>query len=262
MSNALVLAAGIAGLPIGSVLNRLIVREPGYLIVDPGDLPEGADPALLNELQPVPVVDAVPMLSLLRPRRAWRGWFPITEVVTAGVFALTVHRIGDQSPTLAVLFLMAALITLAAIDLRVFRIPDRINFPAMAIGFALIVVTSVEQGAARAIAGAVAGAVTYFGFLFLAHVISPRGMGFGDVKLAGLMGLYLGWLGWVPGSAADQYLGALRFVLLGAGLGSVAGVVTGLAYAVVRRSAKAVFPYGPSLAFGCAVVVLWSSALR
>ncbi len=101
----------------------------------------------------------------------------------------------------------------------------------------------------------------YAGMLFLAHLVSPRGMGFGDVKLAWLMGIYLGWVGWEDGSIVEQLLSSLRFVLLGAAIGSFAGVVIGGLYALARRSTKAVFPYGPSLALGCLVAVLWSSEL-
>ncbi len=126
------LVAGIIGLPVGSLLNRLVVREPGYVITDPADLPEDADESLLDELEDVPELDdAVPLLAVVRPRTWWRRWFPVTELATAGLFGLTVHRLGAGATTYAVLFLVAALVTLSATDLRVYRIPDRINFPAI-----------------------------------------------------------------------------------------------------------------------------------
>ena len=98
---------------------------------------------------------------------------------------------------------MAALVTLAAVDLRVYRIPDRINFPSMGIGFAAIVVASLVQGRPGTVVGAAIGGFLYASMLFLAHVISPRGMGWGDVKLAWLMGFYLGWRGHDPGGVAE-----------------------------------------------------------
>ncbi|HEX4903258.1 MAG TPA: A24 family peptidase, partial [Acidimicrobiales bacterium] len=165
--------------------------------------------------------------------------------------------LGWHPATPAVLFLAAALVTLAAVDLRVYRIPDRINFPSMAIGFATIVAAALLDGAPETIAGAVIGGVLYASMLFVAHVISPRGMGWGDVKLAWLMGFYLGWFGHEGGSVGEQVLGPLRAVLLGAAAGSVLGVLSGGGYAVVRRSTKVVFPYGPSLAAGCLIAVLW-----
>lgn len=253
--------AGVVGIPVGSFLNRLIVREPGYVITDPRDLPEGADESLLDELEEVPELGAVPLVALARPSRWWRRWFPVTEVVTAGIFALTVHRIGTGAEVYAILFLAAALVALSAIDLLVYRIPDRVNFPATGIGLASIVAVSIGQGEAGSITGALAGGLSYATILFLAHVAYPRGMGFGDVKLAWLMGFYLGWRGWEDGSLLEQALTSLQYVLFGAALGSLVGVVIGGGYALIRRSAQVVFPYGPSLAIGCLIVLLWSDQL-
>ena len=250
--------AGVAGVLVGSLANRLIVAEPGYVITDPRDLPEGADDSLLDELQPVPDdLPPVPVLALVRPGTWWRRWFPVTEVVMAATFAAVVAALGWHPYTPPVLFLAAALVTLAAVDLRVYRIPDRIDFPAMGIGLAAICVAAVVAGEPETIVGAVVGGVLYAGMLFVAHVISPRGMGWGDVKLAWLMGFFLGWFGHEGGSLGDQIVGPLRAVLLGAVVGSILGVVTGGAYALARRSTKVVFPYGPSLAAGCLIAVVW-----
>jgi leader peptidase (prepilin peptidase)/N-methyltransferase len=264
---ALIVAAGLAGVPVGSVLNRWIVREPGYVVTDPGDLPDDADPGLLDELEPPPVLDRdVPVLAVLRPGTWWRRWFPVVEVVTGATFALTVHRVGWGAATPAVLFLAAVLVALATIDFRVYRIPDRINFPSMLIGFALITVASVVRDVPEAVAGAAFGGFAYATMLFLAHIVYPRGMGWGDVKLAWLMGFYLGWAGWLswptgPSSVAEHLIGSFQYVLFGAALGSLVGVVTGGIYALIRRSTKVVFPYGPSLAVGCFVVVLFGQEL-
>ena len=257
-----VVVAGLVGLPVGSLLNRSIVREPGYVITDPGDLPEGADDSLLDELEPVPVLDRpVPVLALVRPGTWWRRWFPIVELVTAGLAALTVHRLGWHVATVPVLFLVAALVTLGTIDFRVYRIPDRINFPSMAIGFALITLASVIEDVPGAVLGAAFGGFAYATVLFLAHIAYPRGMGWGDVKLAWLLGFFLGWAGWRPGAVVDQLIDSFQYVLMGAALGSLAGVVAGGLYALVRRSTKVVFPYGPSLAAGCLAVVLYGGEL-
>lgn len=262
MEAAHIIVAALVGVPVGSVLNRLIVREPGYVITDPGDLPEGADEALLDELEAVPELDRpAPMVAVVRPGTWWRRWFPLVELTTSGLFALTVHRLGWQAGTAAVLFLVAALVTLGAVDFRVYRIPDRINFPAMGIAIVLIAIGSVLDGAVDAVLGAAFGGLAYATLLFVAHVAYPRGMGWGDVKLAWLMGFYLGWTGWEPGPVVDQLLSSFQHVLVGAALGSAVGVVTGGLYAIVRRSTKVVFPYGPSLAVGCLAVVLYGPDL-
>jgi leader peptidase (prepilin peptidase) / N-methyltransferase len=257
-----VVAAGLVGLLIGSLLNRLVVREPGYVVTDPADLPEDADRVLLDELEDAPVLEgAVPLVAVFRPGTWWRRWFPVTEVVVAALFAVTVHRLGWGWSTVAVLFLVCALVVLSAVDFRVYRIPDRLNFPSMGIGFALITLASVAADEPGAVLGAAFGGLSYASMLFLAHVAHPRGMGWGDVKLAWLMGFYLGWVGWDGGPMVDQLLLPLQSVLLGAAAGSVVGVVTGGAYALIRRSMRAVFPYGPSLATGCLLVVISSAEL-
>lgn len=249
---------GLVGLVVGSFMNRLIVREPGYVITDPNDLPEDADESMLDELEDPPTdLPPVPVLAVVRPGTWWRRWFPVTEIVTAVAFGLTVDRFGLGVTSITLGFLHVALLTLAAIDFRVYRIPDRINFPAMGIGLAVLVVASLLLGTPWAIVGALVGGVLYSGMLFFAHLISPRGMGWGDVKLAWLMGFFLGWRGFDTGSVVEVVLGPFRSVLLGAALGSVLGVVVGLAYALARRSAKVVFPYGPSLAVGCMLAVVY-----
>jgi leader peptidase (prepilin peptidase) / N-methyltransferase len=256
-----VVLAGLAGVVVGSFANRLVVREPGYLITDPKDLPEGADQSLLDELEPVPTdLAPVPVLALVRPGTWWRRWFPVTEAVMGAAFAAIVAAVGWRPATVALLFLAAALVTLAAVDLRVYRIPDRINFPSMAIGFGSIAVAAVLEGEPGTIVGAALGGLLYASMLFLAHLVSPRGMGWGDVKLAWLMGFYLGWWGHEGGSALELVLGPLRVVLLGAAIGSILGVVIGGGYAIARRSAKVVFPYGPSLAAGCLIALIWGSS--
>lgn len=254
--------AATCGLVVGSFCNRLILREPGYVIRDPGDLPAGADRALLDELEPVPEVGDAPILALVQPRRWSPRWLPVTEGVTAALFALTVHRLGAGPTGLTVLVLVTGLVALAGVDARVFRLPDALLAPTIAVALPAIALTSLYNDTPAAIVGALVGGVTYFGLLFFIHLVSPRGMGFGDVKLAFLMGCYLGWLGGQYGPFGDLAVEAMGFVLIGAMAGSVLGLVVGVAYAAARRSLRAVFPFGPSLAIGCLVVVLWSAELH
>ena len=96
--------------------------------------------------------------------------------------------------------------------------------------------------------------------LFVPHLVYPAGMGFGDVKLALVMGLYLGWLGWAPDSPTS-YTGPLRLVLYALMLGCILGVVFGLVSQVATRR-RGAFPFGPALALGCLVVVLFATELR
>ena len=82
-------------------------------------------------------------------------------------------------------------------------------------------------------------------------------MGFGDVKLALVMGLYLGWLGWDPDYPVA---GPVRLVLYALMLGCLLGVVFGLVMRAVTKE-RGAFPFGPALAIGCFVVVLFAPDL-
>jgi leader peptidase (prepilin peptidase)/N-methyltransferase len=145
----------------------------------------------------------------------------------------------------------------SVIDLQVQRIPDRITFPTFVISVPALIVVSIAEDATDRIPAAFVGAAGYFLFLFVTHLIYPAGMGFGDVKLAAVMGLYLGWLGW---TSALPVAGPLRLVFYALMLGCILGVVFGLAVQVGTKR-RGAFPFGPALAIGCYVVVLFAAEL-
>jgi leader peptidase (prepilin peptidase)/N-methyltransferase len=152
------------------------------------------------------------------------------------------------------LLLAAVLVVVSMIDLEHFRIPDRIVFPALAVSLGLIIFVSLIEGFdAVYVRNALIGSVAYFVLLLVPHLIYPKGMGFGDVKLALLMGLYLGWIYSDP----FQVLGLVMWALV---LGSGLGVVAGLGFALVRGR-RAEFPFGPALALGCLLAIQFSDAL-
>jgi leader peptidase (prepilin peptidase)/N-methyltransferase len=141
----------------------------------------------------------------------------------------------------------------SVVDLRLFRIPDRIVFPALGLTFVLVVTASfvlapTNSIAVDAIKCALLGMITYFAILFVFHIAYPRGMGFGDVKLALLMGFSLGWVGGTNSNAVY-----LVFVALF--LGCVFGIVFGLGMRLIKGKGGA-FPFGPALALACCYVIL------
>ena len=141
----------------------------------------------------------------------------------------------------------SVLLAVSTIDLRIYRLPDRIVLPSL--GASIVLFT----GAAIAIEidqlkYAIVGMVTYFLIMFVFHVIYPAGMGFGDVKLSLMMGLSVGWLASTAGGAA--YL-----VMIALFIGCIVGIVFGLAVRLARGRGGA-FPFGPALAFGTVYVVL------
>ncbi len=250
MHAVVAVAMPVLGLFVGSVLNVLIDRVP--------------DKAPLRGPREGEVVPPQSWLGV--PAQPWvlrRGHVPggplpvrwlWVEVLTVAAFAELAVQFGNSSVLIPLLLLAACLITVSVIDLQLQRIPDRITFPTLALAVPLIVVVSVQHDATGAIKAALIGSAAYFLFLFVTHLVYPAGMGFGDVKLALVMGLYLGWLGWDP----DYPIAApVRLVLYALMLGCVIGVVFGLVMRAVTKQ-RGAFPFGPALATGCFVVVLFA----
>ncbi|HMQ28445.1 MAG TPA: A24 family peptidase [Acidimicrobiales bacterium] len=175
------------------------------------------------------------------------------ESLTPVLFALAVVRFGASWVVLPFWVCFAALLVVSVIDIQHYRIPDRVVFPALAISLPAIVVVSVALEYPRSISYALIGALAYFLLLFLAHLVYPAGMGFGDVKLALLMGLFLGWI------APDGFR-AFTLVLYALMIGCLLGVLVGGVLALVRRK-NAAFPFGPALAASTVVAVLFSEQL-
>jgi leader peptidase (prepilin peptidase)/N-methyltransferase len=198
------------------------------------------------------LVDRVPDRLALQPLPGvrLRGVYLFLHLSLLVVFPLVGWRFNDDPPLFVAgyLLLSGMLITVSVIDIRLYRLPDRIVLPTLVISIVLVVVESLRASHAVQIRYALAGAFMYFGFLFIVHLISPRGMGFGDVKLAAVMGLYLGWL-------APDYAGAAYIVLWAMLIGFLAGSVMGIAMLMARRRSTPI-PFGPFLALGTITVVL------
>jgi leader peptidase (prepilin peptidase)/N-methyltransferase len=225
------------GLVIGSFLNVVAYRVPrGESLVAPPSHCPGCD-------APIRPWDNVPLLSWLFLRGRCRSCgerisarYPLVELLTAALFALVavVHGLHDD---LAVQLPFAAmLIAVADIDLEHRIVPNKILLPMAVWGVAAGAV--VRTGALPELLAAGAAA---FGFLLLAALIHPAGMGMGDVKLAGVMGLYLG-VSVVP---------ALLLAFLS---GSIVGVGILLRHGAKGR--KKGVPFAPFLALGGAIGLL------
>jgi leader peptidase (prepilin peptidase)/N-methyltransferase len=251
---AAVLGLGVLGIPVGSFLNVVVDRVP-----DKAPLRGPRDG------EPCPPVDLAGLPTqpwLFRFGRDASGPLPrrwlLVELLTAAAFALLAVRYGDDLAIAPLLVLGAALVAVSVIDLRLLRIPDRVTFPALALSLPLVGLVSAVDGYADAIVGALLGAVAYFVLLLVPHLVYPRGMGFGDVKLALLMGLHLGWVGWTDD---HPVAGPVQLVLYALMLGCTLGVVFGLTHAAITRR-RGEFPFGPALAVACVAVILWAPELR
>jgi leader peptidase (prepilin peptidase)/N-methyltransferase len=240
----------VTGLVIGSFLNVVIWRVPrGESIVSPPSHCPSCD-------RPVRPRDNVPVISWLVLRGKCRDCaapisvrYPLVEAGTALLFVALTLRIGFEPELVAFLYLGAIGVALALIDLDVKRLPNVIVLPSYLVAGALLTVAAVVGDDWDALLRAGVGMATLYGFYFLLALVYPAGMGFGDVKLAGVLGLYLGWLGW-----AELVCGGFLGFLFG-------GVVGGVLMAARRAGRKSMIPFGPFMLAGALVAILWGGAL-
>ena len=248
--------SALAGLVVGSFLNVLIERVPVKVPQDrvplrlPPDCPYcgvSRGPAawvpLLGALKPCPHCYESPRRREL-----------VVEILTAALFVTMSIRFGDPLVTTAFCFFCAFIVAVSAIDLELYRIPDRLVFPALAIAVPGVILISLQKDLPEAIPRALLGAATFFGVLLVFHLISPRGMGFGDVKLGLVLGLFCGWL------APTQLVEAPYLAVIAMFFGGIIGVFMGFVVAL-SRGRKAAFPFGPALCAGAYLVVLLSDRI-
>ena len=200
--------------------------------------------------------DNIPMLSwlLLRGRcRSCRASIPvsvpITEIATGLLFAVVTWTLGLTWTLPAFLVFVVASAALTLTDLAAKRLPNRIVFPADVIGAALLVAGSVLDGEPGRLIDAGIGAIAYSGLLLIIHLVVPRGLGFGDVKLAVLLGMFLGYLG-----IGHVALGFFLVYLFGGAI-SVVLVVTKI------RSMKDAIPFGPYMMAAALVTILYGESI-
>lgn len=250
MDGLLVLLCGLLGLAIGSFLNVVIWRVPRKesVVRPPSHCPQCDTP-----IRPV---DNVPVLSWLLLRGKCRHCgspipvrYPLVEVSNGVLFAAVAARFGASWELPAYLVLTAALLAISIIDLEHFIVPDRITAPLTVSALALLSLAALAEGNGWRFGRTLLGGVAYFAFLLLLNILYPKGMGMGDVKLAFSLGLYLAWLGW-----GQVFLGGFLAFLLGAvvGLGLIATKI---------KSRKDVVPFGPFLALGAMLTILWGDPI-
>ena len=168
----------------------------------------------------------------------------ILALVSAVVMGGFAARLGADPVLPAFVVLAAALVAVSAVDLERLIIPNRILYPAAGAITALLLVGAVADDRWGSMARAAIAAVAAFAAFFVVHAVAPRGMGFGDVRLAGVVGLATGWLG--LGHAFVAFLAAF---VLGSVVGTVVMVVSG-------QGRRTRVPFGPFLAAGAVVAVV------
>ena len=175
--------------------------------------------------------------------------------LTLVTFVLLSWRFADASwlELFAYLAGFAALLLASAVDLTEYRLPDVVVLPTLGVGLVLVIISSLSDGDGGRARYAFFGALIAFGVLLVAHLISPQGMGFGDVKFAAVLGLMVGWQ---AGSVVDVVILVLWLFLIGFAFGTVGGLAL-----LVVRGRNQPFPFGPFLALGTLVTVLASRAM-
>jgi leader peptidase (prepilin peptidase)/N-methyltransferase len=224
--------AGVLGAIIGSFLNVVAYRLPrGESLLRPASRCPQCE-------TPIKPYDNVPVLGWLWLRGRCRAcgapipWrYPAVEALTGLLCAAVVLRFGADRDAWLGLVLVLLLVPITLIDLEYRIIPNKLTLIGAVAAVVLVLVTRSDKLAAHLIAGAAAG-----GFFLLAALLYPAGMGMGDVKLAGVLGLFLGR------AVAPAMMAAL-----------LAGSVVGIAIIAVKgakEGRKTGIPFGPWLALG------------
>ncbi len=255
---------GVLGAVFGSFLNVVIYRVPaGMSVVSP----PSACPKCGMQVR---AYDNIPVVSWLLLRARCRDCaapissrYPLIELGTALAFAgiaaartpalleatSTGALVAELAIAVALLVFAALTIALAAIDLDTHRLPNSIVLPGYPVLIVLFAVAGVAAPDLESLARAAAGSGILFAVYLTLALISPRGMGMGDVKLAGLIGLVLGWFGWAP-----LAVGAMAAFFLG----GVFGVILMLARRASRTSG---IPFGPWMLAGAWVGIVFGDPI-
>jgi leader peptidase (prepilin peptidase) / N-methyltransferase len=228
-------AAGGAtiGLMAATVLRSTVFR----LSVPSGDPDRVACSNCAAPVQRMPALRCRGCRSSLGPGMA-------LELVTASVLALLMGRFGGQPDLVAFSFFGALGVALSAIDIAVQRLPDRLVLPAYPVLITVLTCAATVHRDFGALVRALLGGIVLGAAFLLLGLLRPGQLGGGDVKLAGLAGLALGWLGWPA-------------LVAGAALGFLLSSVVSLALLAMRRvTLHSQICFGPFLVGGALLAML------
>jgi leader peptidase (prepilin peptidase)/N-methyltransferase len=239
-----VVGCAVMGVVIGSFLTVVVDRVPrGASIVTPPSAC-GSCGLQLGARDLVPVLSWLVLRGKCRRCGAAIGIEPIVvELATATLFVLFGLHFGAEPELPAFCILGAALVALTWIDLREQRLPREITYTAIVLGAVSLTVAALVDDEPRRIWTMMFGAGLALAIMGAIYLVSRGGLGEGDVRLAPLLGLYLGWLN--PG-----------FVPVGLFYGFLLGAVVGVAMmAAGKAGKKTALPFGPFLAAGTVLAV-------
>ncbi len=240
-------ACGVVGGPLLELTAARTVRRGAAA---PSTAPAGAPAPAASAVAPAPGAAVEPPTTVAvpaeQPLRHVGAARVAAGAVTGGLLALTAVRLGAVPQLAAYCVLWMGFVALSVVDLRVGLVPRKVLYPTLAVVAAGLVAASGADGRWGALAGTAIGGAAAFGVFATVWWLYPKGLGFGDVRLAGVCGMALGWLGFT-----ELYVGFLAAFVL--------GLLFGLGNLVLRGTTR--FPFAPALAAGTAVGVLWGSYL-
>ena len=201
---------------------------------------------------PPQLADLIPLAGWLRLRRRYPAcraelgiWYPAAELITAGLFVALWFRFGASPALPAFCYLAVIGVALAFIDARHKRLPNALTLPSYPVALVLLGVAAVfVPGGGRHLADGLIGMAAAWLLFALQAFIYPAGIGWGDVKLSGLLGLYLGWFG-----ASALLIGLFGGYLLAA-VAAVGLLLAG------RATRKSLLPFGPFLLASSLAVII------
>jgi leader peptidase (prepilin peptidase)/N-methyltransferase len=244
---------GLFGLVVGSFLNVVIYRIPrGESLVRPAShCPSCGRP--IRRRHNVPLAGWLALRGRCADcRTRIGGRYPLVELATGLLFlavALRMDQLHLLSALPAYLYFAAIGIALAVIDLDCRRLPDAIVLPSYPVLAVLLTFSAWWQHNWWALARAGIGGAALFAFFYALAVVYPAGMGMGDVKLAGPLGMALGYLSWPT-------------LLIGSFGAFVLSAVVGIVIIVGRRGTrKTAIPFGPFMIAGALLAIFAASAI-
>lgn len=268
----------VVGLIIGSFLNVVIARLPVMLerqwrsecreLLAEDAAAGGTHPPAEDERfdlisprsrcphcsQPVRALDNVPVISWLLLGGRCRSCkarisiqYPLVEALTAALTVMVALRFGATGYTLLAIAFTWILIPAAVIDLRTTLLPDNLTLPLLWLGLLAAVAGASPVSPANAIVGAAVGYGLLWGLYHVFRILTGKeGMGYGDFKLLGALGAWVGWQG-LP-----------VVILLSSGVGAILGL---LMIGLQGRDRAAPIPFGPFLAAGGWIGLMWGDSI-
>ena len=239
MRTLLIVECGVLGLVVGSFLNVVVYRVPRHQsLLRPRSRCTSCEQRIRDR-------DNIPVLSWILLKGRCRNCqarisprYPLVEFTTGALFVGSAAQLGVNWALPADLFFLASVFALALIDFEHLVLPRTIIYTALVGVSAFLLLAAAIYGEWHRFLLAVICAASWFALFFVINLLSPRSLGFGDVRLAPLLGLVLGWLG-------------IRYVLLGFFLSNLIGALIGIGLIATKRiDRNHPVPYGVFLAMG------------